>query len=88
VVPQELRLASITTLEDANRFLRERYIAEFRHKFAIKPAEKGTAFRRCGRSDLDWIFSPSSLDPKRTHFPTASTTMNPLSPKPKAKRVA
>jgi hypothetical protein len=56
-LPQELRLASVKTLEEANRFLRERYIAEFNQKFTIQPAEKGTAFRRSGRSDLDWIFS-------------------------------
>ncbi len=56
-LPQELRLASITTLEEANRFLRERYIAEFNGKFTVRATEKGTAFRRCGRSDLDWIFS-------------------------------
>jgi transposase len=156
-LPQELRLAGITTLEDANRFLRERYLDQFNAGFTVKAAERGTAFRRCGRSDLDWIFSiqtervvskdntvairdqwwqldktrwrhtlagqtvtihqhldgtvsirygphvvgrgkdgavenqtpvsPRSLDPKRTHFSTAATT-NPLSPKPKAKRVA
>lgn len=56
-LPQELRLASAKTLETANRFLREHYIAEFNQKFTAQPAEKGTAFRRCGRSDLDWIFS-------------------------------
>src|SRR5882724_10559035 len=56
-LPQELRLAGITTLEGANRFLREHYIAEFNHKFTVKAAARGTAFRRCGRSDLDWIFS-------------------------------
>src|SRR6267154_4071170 len=56
-LPQELRLASITTVEQANQFLRQRYIAEFNQKFAVKAAEKGTAFRRCGRSDLQWIFS-------------------------------
>jgi len=56
-LPQELRLAGVTTLESANRFLREHYIAEFNQKFTVKAAERGTAFRRCGRSDLDWIFS-------------------------------
>jgi len=56
-LPQELRLASIHTVEAANRFLREHYIAEFNQKFMEQPSEKGTAFRRCGRSDLDWIFS-------------------------------
>jgi len=56
-LPQELRLAGVRTLEQANRFLRERYIAEFNQKFAVPAVEKGTAFRRCGRKDLDWIFS-------------------------------
>jgi len=56
-LPQELRLAGITTLEAANRFLRERYIAAFNEKFMIKAMEPGTAFRKTGRRDLDWIFS-------------------------------
>jgi len=56
-LPQELRLASAQTLEQANQFLRQHYLAEFNQKFTVKPAEKGTAFRRCGRSDLDWVFS-------------------------------
>src|SRR5690242_16966321 len=56
-LPQELRLAGISTLEEANTFLRERYIAEFNRKFAKPATEKGTAFRKCGRKDLDWIFS-------------------------------
>ena len=56
-LPQELRLAGITTVAAANCFLRERYIAEFNQKFTVKAAERGTAFRRCGRSDLHWIFS-------------------------------
>jgi transposase len=56
-LPQELRLAGIATTDQANRFLRERYIAEFNQKFTVKAAERGTAFRRCARTDLDWIFS-------------------------------
>jgi transposase len=56
-LPQELRLAGVATLEQANRFLRERYLAEFNHKFTVNAAERGTAFRRCARSDLNWIFS-------------------------------
>src|ERR1700676_2920796 len=56
-LPQELRLAGITTVEGANAFLRERYIAEFNDKFSVPAAEKGTAFRRTGRADLHWIFS-------------------------------
>ena len=56
-LPQELRLAGITTVEDANEFLRQRYIAEFNQKFTVAAAEKGTAFRRTSRSDLNWIFT-------------------------------
>ena len=56
-LPQELRLAGIDTIEGANRFLRERYIAEFNRNFSVAAEEKGTAFRRSGRSDLNWIFS-------------------------------
>jgi len=56
-LPQELRLAGIGTVEAANRFLRERYIGTFNEKFTAAPAEKGTAFRRTARADLDWIFT-------------------------------
>jgi transposase len=56
-LPQELRVAGITNPEQANRFLRERYIAEFNTRFTVKAAERGTAFRRCGRADLDWVFT-------------------------------
>ena len=56
-LPQELRLAGIATLEGANAFLRQRYIAEFNQKFTVAAAEKGTAFRRTSRSDLNWIFT-------------------------------
>lgn len=56
-LPQELRLAGIGTVEEANRFLRQGYIAEFNRKFQVKAAERGTAFRACGRKDLEWVFS-------------------------------
>jgi hypothetical protein len=56
-LPQELRLAGIRTLEEANAFLRERYSEEFNGKFSQPAAENGTAFRKCHRSDLDRVFS-------------------------------
>ena len=56
-LPQELRLEGITTMEEANAFLRQSYIAEFNTKFAVAAAQKGTAFRRTSRSDLNWIFT-------------------------------
>ena len=56
-LPQELRLAGISTVEGANAFLREKYIGVFNNKFSVAAAEKGTAFRRTSRSDLNWIFT-------------------------------
>ena len=56
-LPQELRLAGITTVEAANLFLNDRYIATFNAKFKVAPAEKESAFRRTARADLEWIFS-------------------------------
>ena len=43
-LPQELRLHGITTVEEANRFLRERYIAQFNRRFQVPAAQRGTAF--------------------------------------------
>src|SRR2546429_1859892 len=59
-LPQELRLAGVSTVEGANRFLRERYVAEFNQKFTVAAKEKGTAFRKTSRSDLNWIFTVQS----------------------------
>jgi hypothetical protein len=56
-LPQELRLRGIDDVERANEFLRQQYIAEFNGRFAVAAAEKGTAFVRTRRKDLDWIFS-------------------------------
>ena len=59
-LPQELRVVGITTVEAANEFLRNRYRDEFNRQFAVKPKEKGTAFRACNRKEFDWIFSIQS----------------------------
>jgi transposase len=56
-LPQEIRLAGIDTVEGANQFLSEHYIGTFNEKFAVAPPQKGTAFRRATRSDLDWVFT-------------------------------
>jgi hypothetical protein len=56
-LPQELRLRSIGTVEQANRFLREEYIAEFNRRFQVPAAQPGTAFVPCRRRDLDLVFS-------------------------------
>jgi transposase len=56
-LPQELRLAGITTLEEANRFLRERYVAEMNGKFAVPAGQPGHAFVPVRGHDLELIFS-------------------------------
>ncbi len=56
-LPQERRLRGITQLEKANEFLGGEYVAEFNRRFSVAVAQKGTAFVRLKRRDLDVIFS-------------------------------
>src|SRR5205807_6100029 len=56
-LPQELRRRGITTLAEANRFLREEYIAEFNQRFSQPASQRGTAFVPLRRKDLDLVFS-------------------------------
>jgi len=56
-LPQELRLAQVTTVEGANQFLRDHYIARFNGQFTVAAQEKCTAFRRTSRTDLNWVFT-------------------------------
>lgn len=43
-LPQELRLAGITTMEAANRFLREDFLPAHNARFAVVPEDTGSAF--------------------------------------------
>jgi transposase len=56
-LPQELRLLGIRDPGKANEFLKEQYVKEFNGRFSVAAAEKGTAFVRLRRRDLDDIFS-------------------------------
>jgi hypothetical protein len=56
-LPQDLRLARVTTAEGANQFLRDSYIQRFNEQFAVAAQEKGTAFRRTSRTDFNWVFT-------------------------------
>jgi hypothetical protein len=56
-LPQELRLRGITTLQEANRFLREVYLAEFNGRFCVAPAQPENAFVPLAGQDLERIFS-------------------------------
>ena len=50
-------MRGISDLARANEFLGAEYVAEFNHRFTVRAAEKGSAFVRARRKDLDWIFS-------------------------------
>jgi len=56
-LPQELRLRQLRTLETANRFLREEYVAAFNRRFQVAPRHGTKAFPRCRGRDLERIFS-------------------------------
>src|SRR5437588_15131 len=56
-LPQELRLHKIASLEAANVFLREHYIAEFNRRLQVAAAQRGNAFSACRGRDLDRVFS-------------------------------
>ncbi len=56
-LPQELRLRSIRTLEGANQFLNDHYIAEFNRRFTVPAAERGTAFMSCRNRNLEMVFT-------------------------------
>ena len=52
----ELRVAGISTLEAANRYLRERYLPLHNDEFALEPAEPTSAFVGLAGVELDEIF--------------------------------
>jgi len=56
-LPQELRLRGIRTVEQANRFLREQYIAQFNARFRRTAAQPESAFVPLAGQDLESIFS-------------------------------
>jgi transposase len=56
-LPQELRLRGIRTLEGANQFLNDHYIAEFNRRFTVPAARRGTAFLSCRHRNLELTFT-------------------------------
>jgi hypothetical protein len=62
-LPQELRLHKIGSLEAANVFLREHYIAEFNRRFQVAAAQQGNAFLASEtRSPSSWCSPCSSSE--------------------------
>jgi len=43
-LPPLLRFAGISTVEAANQYLRESYLPDHNARFAVEPAEEGSAF--------------------------------------------
>jgi hypothetical protein len=43
-LPPELRLAKITTLEAANRYLKQAFVPDYNARFAVPAAAEGSAF--------------------------------------------
>jgi transposase InsO family protein len=56
-LPQEFRLKGITTVEAANEFLRNDWIAMHDASFSVKPEQAGTAFLPYTGTELEKIFS-------------------------------
>ena len=56
-LPQELRLKGITTVEAANEFLRNDWIAMHDASFSVKAEQPGTAFLPYRGTELEKIFS-------------------------------
>jgi len=56
-LPQELRLRGITTVEQANVFLEDKFLTSHNERFSVPSIEKGTAFVPYAGRELDKIFS-------------------------------
>jgi hypothetical protein len=54
-LPKELALVGITTMEEANRYLRDTYLPAFNRKFAHPAREEGSAFMQYIGPSLDEI---------------------------------
>ena len=69
-IPNEFRLHGIKTIEQANRFLKERYIKEHNKRFVVLPEQPGSAFIPVAKHiNLDLIFSikeQRSVNPDNT----------------------
>jgi transposase len=54
-LPQELATAKIGSLEEANAYIKERFIPWHNRTLAVKAAEPGSAFVSCAHSDVEGI---------------------------------
>jgi hypothetical protein len=52
---KELKLVGITTIDEANAFIREVYLPDYNARFAVEPPGAGLAFTPIPSVDLDNI---------------------------------
>ena len=58
-LPQELRVAGITTYAAANRYLAELFVPDFNRRFTVRPTDPASAFVPLVGVDLELLFSVS-----------------------------
>ena len=56
-LPQELRLAGITTYADANAYLESVFVHDFNRRFTVKPSAAGSAFIPLVGIEVDLVLS-------------------------------
>src|SRR5262249_15485197 len=86
-LPQELRLRGITTVEEADRFLREEYRGEFNRRFAVAATGKGSAFVRTPQGSGLGVFDSTGAhgEPGQHHRagqPDSADRKDPLAQHP------
>jgi len=63
---KELRLANISTIQEANEFCRKVFIPKFNAKFAVKPQKKGNLHKPLTKWEKDNLDNIFSIQTKRT----------------------
>lgn len=72
-LPKEFKLAGIGDMEAANRYLKETYIARHNARFAVKPAEAGSAFVPAAREQWRDVLA---IQEERTVAPDNTVAWN------------
>jgi len=74
-LPKELKLNGIKTIPDANRYILETFLPDYRKKFIKTPTQQGTAFTPYRGKNLNLIFS---IKEQRTVLPDNTIRWNNL----------
>jgi len=74
-LPKELKLHGIKTIPDANRYILETFLPDYRKRFLKPPLQKGSAFTPYRGRDLNLVFS---IKEQRTVAPDNTLRWNNL----------